>query len=164
MKKCGLFFVLVLALVLSGCAQTYPSPDALVERVREEIPIAEADTAEIKYAGLSQNGDTALLWYISGSEQQARTYFPIECAVKGKSTYQFIRSFQIVMDRCEDVGIVQWEGRCAFCVNNPNCKAVRITDASGTYEKTVDTYPWVFHTKGLPSVYTFLDANGSEIK
>ena len=159
-----LAFLCVLGLV--GCSKTYDSTDALMEKVRQEIPLAEADTVEIRYAGMTAEDDAALLWYISGSEYQAHTYFPIECEIIGESEYKFVRSFAIVMeDRCGDVGILQWRRGYSFCINNPDCKTVRLTDDTGAHVEMIeiDSYPYVFYTRGLPSEYVFLDADGNEL-
>ncbi len=166
-KPILIFLALICLMALIGCSETYDSTDALIEVVRREIPLAEADTVEIRYAGMTARGDTALLWYISGSEDQNHSYFPIECETRGEAEYKFIRSFHIIMDdRCADVGILQWGKGYSFCINNPACKAVRITDEAGTYEEVIekDAYPYVFYTRGLPTEYVFLDAEGKELQ
>lgn len=159
-----LAFISVLGLV--GCSKTYDSTDAFIEKVRKEIPIAEADTIEIQYAGMTAKDDVVLLWYISGNEYQKHTYFPIECEIKGEAEYKFVRSFNIVMeDRCDEVGILQWKRGYSFCINNPDCKTVRITDDAGTHDEVIeiDSYPYVFCTQGLPLEYVFLDTDGNEL-
>ncbi len=153
-------------LSLVGCTKIYNGTEALIDKVREEIPIANADDAEIKYAGMCGDGDIVLIWYISGNEYQGHTYFPIECEVTGEAEYKFIRSFNIVMDeRCSDVCILQWGRGYSFCINNPKCKTIRITDGTGTYDEVIenDCYPYVFYTNGVPSEYVFLDSNGNEL-
>ncbi len=165
MKKIfSLFLVLILIVSFAGCAKIYESPEALIDKIREEIPLADAEKTEINYAGMSKSGDFALLWYISGNEHQSHSYFPIECEITDDGEYKFVHSFKIVMDRLSDVGILQWNDGYSFCVNNPNCKAIRITDNSGTYDEIIDSYPYVFYTKGYPSEYIFLDAEGNELR
>ena len=72
----------------------------------------------------------------------------------------------IVMDeRCSDVCILQWGRGYSFCINNPKCKTIRITDGTGTYDEVIenDCYPYVFYTNGVPSECVFLDSNGNEL-
>ncbi len=163
----SLFLAFILVFSLSGCGEIYDSTDDLIEKVREEIHLANAETVEIKYAGTCGNGSTALIWYIAGNEQQGYTYFPIECEIIGEASYKFVRSFNIVIDdRCEDVGILQWGNGYSFCVNNPECEAIRITDGSGTRDEVIpfDCYPYIIYTNEVPSEYIFLDAEGNELK
>lgn len=165
-KKKAVFVLglLLCILCLFGCVRTYDTPQALIQRLRRELPLAQ--TEEIQYAGMTAKDNLALLWFVTGNEDQVHTYFPVECRIRGEANVQFIRSFHIVMeDRCSDVGILQWRRAYSFCINNPRCKTVRITDESGTYDEVIekDSYPYVFMTKGLPTEYLFLDAEGNEI-
>ncbi len=166
-KAVALFLAFILAFALAGCGQIYGNTDYLIEKVREELPLADADTVEIKYAGTCGKGNTALIWYITGNENQAHTCFPIECKIIGQASYMFIRSFNSVIDdRCSDVGILQWKDGYSFCVNNPECKTVRITDSNGTRDEAIpfDCYPYIIYTEEIPTEYIFLDAEGNELR
>ena len=61
----NVFILLTLIMILSlvGCTKIYNGTEALIDKVREEIPIANADDAEIKYAGMCGDGDSTHLVY-----------------------------------------------------------------------------------------------------
>lgn len=166
MKRTASFMLmLVLCLLLVGCSKTYHGTDALIEKAREEIPIAEADTAEIRYAGMCAKGDHAIAWFISGNEYQAHYYLPMEIEVKDNGAdYTFVRTYK-PMERGRDIAVLQWNGDYLFLINNPACTAVRITDSNETHEIAIekDTYPYVFSNGQIPSEYVFLDRDGNEI-
>ena len=63
--------VLSMAIALCGCQKTLKGTDALIEKAREEIPIADAENTDIAYAGLCGKEDLALIWFVSGNEYQA---------------------------------------------------------------------------------------------
>ena len=57
-----------------GCQEVLSSEAELLEKAREEMPIADAENAEIRYIGECTKGDKALLWFMSGNEFQAHHY------------------------------------------------------------------------------------------
>ena len=171
MKKTWILFVLAAVLVISaafffgnGSGKTYKGTDALIAKAREELPISDADTIELQYAGLCGKDDEALIWFVSGSEYQAHYYLPIGFNVVGKDEYTFIRSFK-PMEPAMDIAVLQWKDGYSFIINNPKCAAIKITDNSGTREHTIEkpAYPYVFYTDLIPSEYVFLDKNGNKI-
>jgi len=165
MKKIiNYILVIVLFITLCGCQKTLKGTDALIEKVREEMPIADAENTEIAYAGLCAKDDSALIWFVSGNEYLAHTYLPMECDIVGKNEYQFVRTYN-PMDRGTDIAVLQWNGGYSFIVNNLNCKTIRIIDNSGTHDIAIekDSYPFVFFNDLLPNEYYFLDANGNEL-
>ncbi|KIR03874.1 hypothetical protein P261_02689 [Lachnospiraceae bacterium TWA4] len=157
MKKITKFICFLVVMVsLSACTKTYDTPEALIEKVRKEIPISNADTIQIQYAGQSKADNLALLWFISGNEYQGHSYFPVECKVNKQNNYDFIGSYES-MERYEDIGIFNWNDGYSFCVNNSNCKTVRIIDSDGTHNIVLknDEYPYVFYHKGTSFKYIF---------
>ena len=64
-------FIAVLCFSLMGCTKIYHGADELMEKARQEIPISDADTIEMRYAGMCGDDDRAIAWYISGNEYQA---------------------------------------------------------------------------------------------
>lgn len=153
-----------LLLCLAGCGQTLRGTDALIEKAREEIPIADAENTQIRYAGLCAKDHLALIWFVSGNDYQAHYYLPMECEIVGQDTYRFVRTYK-PMDRGADIAVLQWNGGYAFCINDPQCAAVRITDADGTREECIEKgqYPYIFYNSLIPAEYTFLDCDGNEL-
>lgn len=166
MKKLTALTVLIICLLLSvcGCQQTIKGTNALIEKAREEIPLADAENLEITYAGLCAKDDLALIWFISGNEYQAHYYLPMECVIVGDNEYTFERTYK-PMDRGRDIAVLQWNGGYAFLINNPDCSTVRITDNTGTRDIAIEkeAYPYIFYSSLIPSEYLFLDAEGNEI-
>lgn len=163
----GVLLLCVLCLSLVGCAKTYHGTDELLEKARKEIPIADADTIEMQYAGMYSKGDRAIAWFISGNEYQAHYYLPIEIEIKGNgANYTFVHTFK-PMDRGEDIAVLLWNQEYVFLINNPDCTTVRITDDQGVHEIFIekDAYPYVFGYCPIPDSfeYTFLDKEGNEL-
>lgn len=164
-KLIAVCLVLTCVFGMSGCRNTLKGTDALIEKAREEIPVADAENIDIAYAGLCGRDDLALVWFISGKEHQAHYYLPMECTVVGDNEYRFERICN-PMERGLDIAVLQWQGGYSFLVNNPNCKTIRITDNSGTQDIAIekDAYPFIYYNNLLPSEYVFLDAEGTEIQ
>ena len=165
MKRC-LFLCLVLAILLClcSCSKTLHGTAALVEKAREELPIADAESIELRYAGQCVKDETALVWFISGNEYQSHYYLPMECEIIGEDAYKFARTYKPI-DRGGDIAVLQWQGGYAFCINNPECALVRITDGTGTREERVEknACPYIFYNSLIPAEYLFLDSQGNEI-
>lgn len=156
---------ILLLLLMAGCAKTYHGTDALLEKAREELPIADAENIELQYAGLCGRDEDALIWFISGNEYQHHTYLPMECVVVGKDAYTFTRTCK-PLERGEDIAVLQWKGGYSFLVNNPACKSIQITDESGKVTEIViekGVYPYLYYHSVIPKEYLFLDAEGKEL-
>lgn len=170
MKKIGLIFVVLFAFCLSfvGCSETYRGTDELMAKARMELPISGADTIEMQFAGLCGADHKAIAWFISGNEYQAHYYLPMEVkTASDASEYTFIRTHKPMTDRAADVAIVHWNGGYAFLVNNPQIALVQMTMANGeVIEESVpqNALPHLFFVSFVPSEYTFLDAEGNEVK
>ena len=78
-----------------------------MEKARQEIPIAYADTIEMQYAGMCGEGNKAIAWYVSGDEYQDHYYLPMEIEIKGNgANYTFVHTYKPMTDRCADVATV----------------------------------------------------------
>lgn len=172
MKKIiSLLLSLALFLSLVGCAGTYHGTDELIEKAREEIPISDAATTDIQFAGGHVQDKNALFWFVSGDEHQAHYYLPMEVEIKHESQYKFVRTYEPLDGSPKDIAVLLWNNSYLFLINNPACTAIRITDENGTYEKTIekDAYPYVFSCSSkpefspIPADYVFLDADGNEL-
>ena len=162
MKK-TLTAILTLLLLFSftACGNILRGTDALIKKARKEIPISEADTIDMQYAGEYSINGKALLWFISGNEYQEHYYYAMECEAKD-DFYKFSRSCKH-MERAEDIALYQWEGGYCFLVNNRDCAAVNITDTYGktvTFEIKEDEYPYICFYECELSEYYFTDING----
>lgn len=132
--------------VLTGCSRTMQGTEELIEKAREEIPVAEADEIDIQYAGLCGKDELALIWFISGNEYQAHYYLPMECKVVGKDEYTFEHTYK-PMDRGEDIAVLQWQGGYCFLINNPDCVAIRLIAGGDTKDIEIekDAYPYIYY-------------------
>ena len=170
MKRCmELLLLCALCCFLAGCAKTYHGTDELIEKAREEIPIADADTIDMQYAGMCGADEKAIAWFISGNEYQAHYYLPMEIEVKANcADYTYIRTYK-PMDRGRDIAVLQWNDSYLFLINNPACVVLKITDAQGVHEIAIekDVYPYVFSydidRSSSAFTYAFLDGDGNEI-
>lgn len=156
---------LIFAFASSGCKQKLQGMEELVEKAREVIPIAQAESMEIRYAGLCAEEGNALIWFISGNEYQAHCYLPMECEILGENEYAYTRTYK-PMERGLDIAVLQWQGGYSFLINNPNCKTVRITQSDGTVKEFCNeknVYPYLFYYDAIPAEYVFLDEQGKEL-
>lgn len=165
MKKLQYLLIsLCMVLLLCGCEKTLQGTDDLIAKAREVIPVAEADTIDIAYAGLCAKDDKARIWFVSGNAYQAHYYLPMECNIVGRNAYTFSHVYN-PMDRGTDIAVVLWQGGYCFLVNNPQCTAIRITDGAGTRDIPVEkaAYPFIYYMEQIPSSYYFLDVDGNEV-
>ena len=67
MKKIiSVVMIALLCISFTGCAKTYHGTDELIEKARKEIPIADADTIDMEYAGMCGKGDKAKQSFVQG--------------------------------------------------------------------------------------------------
>ncbi len=159
----------VLCFSLAGCSKTYHGTDELMKKARKEIPIADAETIDMEYAGMCVKGDKAIAWFISGNEYQAHYYLPIEIEIKDNGEdYKFVHTYK-PMDRAEDIAVLLWRDSYVFLVNNPSCVEIRITDDKNVHEFKIakDEYPYscsIDLSELAPSFeYVFLDKDRNEL-
>ena len=169
MKKIiNIVLISLICLSLSGCARTYHGTDELMAKARKEIPISDADTVDMQYAGMCRKDDKAIAWFISGNEYQAHYYLPMEIEIKENGAdYSFVRVYKPMDDRAEDVAILNWNRGYAFLINNPQVAKVQITlDNGEMIEETIKegTIPHTFYVSAILSEYVFLDSEGNEIR
>ena len=164
----AVFVCLILVFSFTGCQKTLKGTDELIDKAREELPVSNADTIDVQYAGMNVEDDKALMWFISGNEYQNHYYLPMECEIIGEDEYAFGRTYN-AMERGDDIAVLQWQGGYCFLVNNPNCRTIKITGNVGGIGNTIDVtieenaYPYLYYYGLLPSEYVFLDAEGNEI-
>ena len=164
-----ILIICVLCFSTTGCSKTYHGTDELMKKARKEIPIADADTIDMEYAGMCSKGDKAIAWFISGNEYQAHYYLPMEVEIKDNgANYKFIHTYK-PMDRAEDIAVLLWHDSYVFCVNNPTCVEIRITDAQKVHNFKIERneYPYlcIIDLSELSSSfeYAFLDKDGNEL-
>ncbi|MDO4381437.1 MAG: hypothetical protein Q4D20_11275 [Clostridia bacterium] len=169
MKKIvSIALILILCFGMAGCAKTYHGTDELLKKAREELPISEADTTDIQYAGMCKKENTALAWFISGNEYQKHYYLPMEIEIKNNGEdYTFVHTYKPVTDKCPDVATVNWQEGYAFLINNPKVSTVKITLENGEQIRKIvqkDSVPYSFYVPSALSEYVFLDADGKEVQ
>ena len=164
-RRLNIVFLALVCFCLAGCAKTYHGTDELMEKARQEMPLSDSDTIEMQYAGMCGEGNRALAWYISGNEEQAHCYLPMEIRIRGNgANYVFVQTYKPMTDRCEDVAIVNWHEGYAFLINNPTVATVHMTLQNGEVtEESVREIPYAFYIPSALSEYTFLDAEGNEV-
>lgn len=165
-KLCIIVLVIMMLLSLVGCKSTLTSPDGLIEKAREEIPISEATTIDMQIVGSIEKDENALIWFMSGNENQAHYYLPMECILKDSDKYEYVRVGKPI-ERGTNIVFYEWQGGYAFLVNNKNCKSIQITDRTGMHTEEIeetDFYPFIFYNEVIPLEYKFLNEAGDELK
>lgn len=169
MKK-GLCTCILLSMLMicSGCRATLTTEEELIEKAREEITVAEADTIDVQLAAICTKNDKALMWFITGNEYQMHRYFPMVFDVVGENEYVFVQRHNS-LERGQDIYVYNWGDGYSFLVNNPECKSIKITGNVGglgavTEVKIEDgDYPFHYYYELLPQEYIFLDGEGNEL-
>lgn len=163
MKRFFAALAVILLLLLSACGRIRGT-DELIEFARTELPIAEADTIELSYAGMVANNDLALFWFISGNEYQSHYYLPIECRIVGEDEYVFSHTYK-PMDRCMDTAVLYWREHYVFLINNPAVTALRVTNGEISRDIPIEkaAYPYIIDLSAIPDEYVFLDSDGREL-
>ena len=168
-KLIALALSCIMVFSLVGCGKKLTSTEDLIEKAREEITVAEADTIEIRLAAKYIKSDKALMWFITGNEYQMHRYFPMVFDVVGEEEYVFVQRHNAV-ERGQDIFVYNWGDGYSFLVNNPKCKSIQITGNIGGLgaitEVKIDDgeYPFHYYYELLPQNYIFLDAEGNEIR
>ena len=170
MKKLMILaLILVCVLGLAGCsAKIYKGTDELMEKARKEIPIADSDTIDMQYAGMCGVDNKAIAWFISGNEYQSHYYLPLEIEIKeNRAEYIFVHTHKPMMDRANNVAIVNWNRGFAFLINNPEIATVQMTLQNGDMVEEIiqkGTTPYTFYVPFIPSEYVFIDVEGNEVQ
>ena len=168
-KLIALALSCIMVFSLVGCGKNLTSTEDLIEKAREEITVAEADTIEVRLAAKYIKSDKALMWFITGNEYQMHRYFPMVFDVVGEEEYVFVQRHNAV-ERGQDIFVYNWGDGYSFLVNNPKCKSIQITGNIGGLgaitEVKIDDgeYPFHYYYELLPQNYIFLDAEGNEIR
>lgn len=157
---------IISVLLLCSCTKTYVGHDGLIEKAREEILLSNIEDTEIVIAGSIDMKNRSLVWFVTGNEYQAHTYFPMEFEVseKDSSRFTFVKAYK-AYERGQDIWVYPWNGY-TFLVNNPECEKILLDFGDGTSEEIMieaAMLPKVYYTEKEPKEYTFIDADGKEI-
>lgn len=137
--------------------------EELIEKAREEIPIAESDTIALQIAGKAVEGDAELIWFKSGNEYQYNRYTPIEFTALGDDKYRFVKTYKPI-ERGENIWVQYWYDNFVVLVDNPDCERMEIQYADGTEEVIpVEEVPFVYSTRYFSGEYIFLDGEGNPL-
>ncbi len=151
----------------SACGNTVKGEEGVIERARQELPLADAEDIEIKILGSHFLGDKHVFWLMTGNEYQANSYFAAETNVKGENEYEFVKLYE-PMDRGMDIRVLYYtcmgenvlDTYYLFMINNEKCTKLLI---NGEEEINIDSIPFVYKYKDFEGEYVFLDKDGSEI-
>ena len=164
MKKIvSIILILIMVLSCTGCQKTMYNEADYVEKAREVFHIYDAENIEMRFIGDVSKDDEVLLWFMSGNEYQSHNYLPMSCKITEDGGYIFEHTYK-TMERGMDIVVVNWHNGYVFCVNNPECKTIKIDDYAGKKEIEITEYPFVYFNDLIPSEYLFLDENENEIK
>ena len=171
MKKGIVILIICLALLFAAfLAFEYSGSicfgeEGLIDKAREEIPIADADTIELIIVGKSVDGDSELYWFKSGNEYQYHRYTPIEFTALGDDKYRFVKTYNPI-DRGMQIRVLQWKGGYSFMIDNEKCAALELTypEVNPVVEVVpVDSMPFVYYSELMPAEYKFMDEKGNLI-
>ena len=168
-KLIALVLVMVCVLGMVSCSvKTYKGTDELMEKARKELPISDADTIDMQYAGMCGVDNKAIAWFISGNEYQSHYYLPMEIEIKENyAEYIFVHTHTPMMDRVNDVAMVNWNQGYAFLINNPEITTIQMTLPNGEVVEEViqkGAIPYTFYVSFIPSEYIFIDAEGNKVQ
>lgn len=166
-----LLFVLLAAVFLTGCRNTMRTEKDLIRKAREVMPAADADTAEIRYAGVWHDGDLSLHWFVTGREHEEHAYLPMECEVtRGErgETYTYLRTLE-ADGIYEDIVALAWGDGVCFLINNTDCRGILMTDGEGkahpnSFEQIpYSAYPLMWYEEREAVEFAFFGAEGNEL-
>lgn len=158
-----LFLTLSSLLIFILYPRKLKDSDDFIKKARTVIPISDAQTVMIDYAGMVIEHSDALMWFISGNENQEHYYLPMECSINNDGTYTYCTTYEPII-RADDVGVAYWKNGYCFLVNNPKCKYIRIRKQSGQeIEVEINKYPYIYNSDDIPREYVFLDSNKKEL-
>ena len=165
--------IIILILCLLGLCIAIPAvtvfggviegEEGLIEKAREEIPVADAENIELVIAGKSVDGDGELYWFKSGNEYQYHRYTPIEFTSLGDDKYRFVKTYHPI-NRGMQICALQWNGGYSFLIDNEKCAYLELTypEVNPVVELIpVDSVPFVYYSSVMPAEYNFLDAEGN---
>ena len=166
--------VLLTALVGAGCSATAMDEAQMLELIRSELPLTEADTTPLVVMGRVDSGTQTLLVVQTGGEYNAKSYFPATFRRQGDS-YVFEHLARSGMYNCgPDLYSYPWQDGYVFLSMNPDCAAIRIVlDGEEQHIEVTET-PFFHHEPDLfvstdtaeeshVLEYAFLDADGNEL-
>jgi len=167
MKKlyiAGTLILLILFALLIGYMERF-SADDVIDRARKELDRTDATSVDLKIVSSFDQSGYRLIWFIAGDKKSGYSYVPMAFLIMDNGSLKFNHVHK-PMDRAEDIAVLPWINMYSFLINNPNCKAMEITDAYGNVITIpVDTIPFVYWLDITPTQfsefrYEFLDKNG----
>lgn len=160
-----IMMVVLLLFALSGCSSTIEGYDGLIEKAREEIPLADIENMDVQIAGTTDVDDSSLIWFVTGNEYQKHSYFPIEFEIIGEHSdkYRFVKTYK-AYERGQDIAVYPWNGY-TFVINNDKCAKIILTFEDGSVEELeiAGQLPTVRSTALTPTSYIFVDSDGDKI-
>lgn len=139
--------------------------DELTDRVREELPLPEADILKMEYMGICGVDNHAIAWFELKDEQQSSYYYPVELEVKGTDEeYSFVQAYDPMPN--EHIAFLNWTYGYAFCIDNPEVVKAELTLENGEVIEEViqpSTTPHLFSISATPTACVFMDDKGEDI-
>lgn len=128
--------------------------------------MADIENMEITIAGSVDVDGRSLVWFVTGNEYQAHSYFPMEFKVSEKdpSRFQFVKAYK-AYERGQDIRAYPWNGY-VFLINNPDCKKVFLDYGDGRVEEIEvrgKFLPEIYFVTKVPKEYKFLNEAGNEL-
>lgn len=162
-KVLSVLLATLLIFPLSACEQAIEGDTALIEKAREEIPLADIENTEISIAGTADTDDLRLVWFVTGDDAQEHSYFPLEFGKKDGDKLTFAKAYPAYTFG-RGLAAYPWHGY-TFLIDQPKCKSLALRYADGSEEviEVGDELPFVFSTAESLTAYFFLDENGEEI-
>lgn len=150
--------------LVAGCHKTAAGNDGLIRIARKEIPVADADTIDIKIVGFVDKGQSSLICLMTGGESQGHDYFAIEFRRLDRDRFEFISTYPMAQ-RGTDIRTLLWGNMYVLMVNNTACRHIQMISGDGKTKLTeVGALPFLYGTEPVfPLEYEFLDADGNQL-
>lgn len=147
--------ICLLMLMLSSCKSIAKNDDELLDIARKHVSTSNSEI--VKIAGYLNVDDKYLYWFITGDDNQAHTYIPIEFLKKDDGKLEYIHTYKPI-ERISDIACLLWDDNYTFVVNNKECKYIRIINVTNNIQDIeVKEYPFVYLSYENISEYYFLD-------
>lgn len=159
----GFNLIVIVLLLLTGCVQKASSTDEIINIIRKEIPISDANTIYIETIGSVEKDDSVVYCFKTGDKSQSHSYFLAEFK-KASEEFEFV-SMVSSAERGADILVSHWNDYYIFIIDNINCKSIEIKpEAENIILFDVSALPFVTYYELTQSFeYNFLDANGIPI-
>lgn len=161
----ALLLAVFCVILMNSCGKRVQGIVGMLEAARANIPSSAAKNGELNLCAIVTEDNRRLAWFKVGTEIGGYQYFPIEFERIEDTEYKFIRAYNVVISRCENTAILDWNDKYQFIIDNRECKTLRIIQTDGSTKNiSVDKYPFTYgHTTTSIAEYYFLDEKGNEI-